>query len=96
MVTSASTTTRERNVAVFILTFFAKMDEERPYFLFTRPDGGNQRSVGRQNEFGGDCMLGKLCRLEKHCGLFCPLSLGWTPRWHVLGRQSNAESKGAW
>jgi hypothetical protein len=31
-----------------------------------------QQSGHAENEFGGDCMLGKLCRLEKQCGLMAP------------------------
>ena len=27
----------------------------------------NATSQGGENQFGGDCMLGKLCRLAKHC-----------------------------
>jgi hypothetical protein len=96
MVTSASTTSRERKIVVFILTFFAELDEERPYFLFTHRDGGNQRSVSRRNEFGEECMLGKLCRLEKRCGRFGPLSVGKVATLASTRRQSNAESKRAW
>jgi hypothetical protein len=39
-------------------------------------------------------MLGKLCRLEKHCGLFCPLSFGMTPRLHLLGANPTRKAKG--
>jgi hypothetical protein len=39
----------------------------RPYIWFTQPRERNQQAEPTKNEFGWDCMLGKLCRLAKRC-----------------------------
>jgi hypothetical protein len=46
--------------------------------LFTHRRGETQLAALSEYEFGGDCMLGKLCRLEKRCGLKCDeTQLAW-------------------
>jgi hypothetical protein len=51
-----------------IINLFCSSDENDPYYLVY---SGAERKATIQRveiQFGGDCMLGKLCRLEKHCG----------------------------
>jgi hypothetical protein len=50
------------------LTYFFR-DEKDPTFLFTRRRAGKQLAARGEHEFGEQCMLGKLCRLEKRCGV---------------------------
>jgi hypothetical protein len=37
--------------------------------LFTHPRAGKQLAARGEFAFGEQCMLGKLCRLAKRCGL---------------------------
>lgn len=37
--------------------------------MFTHPRNRKQLDAQGESQFGRECMLGKLCRLEKWCGL---------------------------
>jgi hypothetical protein len=52
-------------VVMEILTYFLKMRRTLT-LLFNQPRVGMQCSESLDEEFGWDCMLGKLCRLAKH------------------------------
>jgi len=57
-----------RRIELVVMLTLTLLDEKRPYLLFTHPRAGKQQSGHGENEFGGDCMLGKLCGLAKQCG----------------------------
>lgn len=58
---------RPSDLAIMLCSLICEMRKD-PTFWFTHPRAGKQQSEHEENEFGGDCMLGKLCRLVKHCG----------------------------
>jgi hypothetical protein len=53
---------------VMFILFSVRETRRNPISWFTHPGDEKQQSARAENEFGRDCMLGKLCRLEKRCG----------------------------
>jgi hypothetical protein len=69
------------------LTYLYFRDEKDPTLLFTHRRGETQPVARGEHEFGGDYMLGKLCRLEKRCGLNCDV----TRSARRIGRSSSGD-----
>lgn len=55
--------------------------------MFTQRSSQKQLCEVRESEFGGDCLLGKLCRLEKPCGLSFDETRFSIARWPLIQRQ---------